>query len=232
MIVISATGGSGSSYVVKMFKKKYRWNVCIRPDGGSQKANKTVLSVWMERTKPFFPPPVGVEAFNQRQLFEAVYNGLKQHNTDKTMVMFMVWGGMGFLNDLAEKTIFLIRNPIFAFNSYSGGGWRAEGGQRRIKFVGAGGPNDRKWIDAFLGDFSFWLDGAKNALRAVREGKGRIVRYHRFKEDWEKIDNVPPVYKGFKCRDDMAKVERHLTCETIRYIEERTRDVWEQIEAL
>ncbi len=232
MIVISATGGSGSSYVVKKFKKKYKWAVCVRPDAGSQKINKTLLSVWKQRTKAFFPPPERVETFNDRQLFEAVYNGLKRFNTDKLMVMFMVWGGTGFLNDLPEKTIFLIRNPVFAFNSYSGGGWRAEGGQRRIRFVGADCPCDKKWIDAFLGNFSFWLDGAKNALRAVKEGKGRIVRYHRFKEDWEKIENVPPIYRGFKCRDDMAKVEKYLTPETISYIQQKTQDGWNQIEAL
>ncbi len=232
MLIISATGGSGSSFVVSRFKKKYKWNVCIRPDGGSQKSNHTVISIWKKRTCSFFPPPDGVETFNDRQLFEATYGGLKQTNNNKTMLMCMSWGGMGFLNDLSEKVIFLIRNPVFAFNSYSGGGWRSEGGQRRIKYAGASSPNDKMWIDAFLGDFSLWLKGAKNALRAAKEGRGVIVRCHRFKEDWKKIDNVPPVYKGFKQHDDINKVSKYLTQETINYIEDKTQYVWEQIKAL
>ena len=52
-------------------------------------------------------------------------------------------------NFLASRnfTLFcIVLNTVFAFNSYSGGGWRSEGGKRRIEYVGASGPNDKIWI--------------------------------------------------------------------------------------
>jgi hypothetical protein len=144
----------------------------------------------------------------------------------------MSWGGMGLLNEV-NNVIYLIRNPIFAFNSYSGGGWRSEGGKRRIKYVGASGPNDRKWIDAFFGDFSYWIDGAKNALKAKDKGIGHIVRYHKLTEDWKSLPmDLPPIYKGFECKDDISKVRGYLNDDTINYINNLTNNLWDKIDKL
>ena len=143
----------------------------------------------------------------------------------------MTWGGLGYLNNIQEKTIFLVRDPIFAFNSYSGGGWRKEGGQRRIKYVGAKGPNDKKWIDLWLGEFAHWRQGAIHAINSVKEGTGHLVRYHRFAEDWEKIEGVPPIHKNFKSKDEALKLQGFLSIDTIKYIREQTNDVWKEIKS-
>jgi len=145
------------------------------------------------------------------------------------MLLCMSWGGLGFLNNLEEKPIFLVRDPIFAFNSYSGGGWRKEGGARRIKYVGATGPNDMKWVNLWLNDFAFWINGAKNALNAHKEETGYIVRYHNFKNDWAKIPNVPPIHENFSSKDNIEKLQGFLTDNTISYIKDQTAEVWNSI---
>ena len=53
MIVISSTGGSASSFVSDQFSMN-RWGVCLRPDGGQQKATHTEKQIYDERTVPFF----------------------------------------------------------------------------------------------------------------------------------------------------------------------------------
>lgn len=231
MKIISSTGGSGSSFVAAQFEK-YHWDVCLRPDGGRQKATHTVEEIYVRRMRPFFRVNSPIEKHSQYELFQTAYHGLKKLRRKNLMLLCMSWGGMGYLNELKEETIFLLRDPIFAFNSYSGGGWRKEGGERRIKYVGASGPNDRKWIDAFLGDFSMWIDGAKNALQAHHNGTGHIVRYNRFVDDWKKIKGVPPIHNHFDSKDNLPGLEGFLTTSTIDYIKERTLDVWEQIESI
>ena len=231
MKIISSTGGSGSSFVAEQFGKM-GWHVCLRPDGGKQKATHTVEQIYMERTLPFYYSNIEGRQNTQRDLFNMAYEGLNALRWPNLMLLCMSWGGMGFLNNLPEKAIFLLRDPVFAYNSYSGGGWRKEGGQRRIKYVGAEGPNDKIWIDAFLGDFSMWIDGAKNGLQAHNDGTGHIVRYHKLTEDWKKIDNVPRVYEGFSAKDEEEKLEGFLTEETIDYIRKRTDDIWLTIDNL
>jgi hypothetical protein len=233
MIVISSTGGSGSSFVANQFKNS-QWTVCLRPDGGKQKATHTPSQIFHERMDHLIGGNTIYEKSTQKDMFETAYAGLKKLDHSKLMLLCMSWGGMGFLNEIEEKTIFLIRDPVFAFNSYSGGGWRLEGGQRRIKYVGATGPNDKKWIDAWMGDFSHWIDGAKYALKAQKEGKGYIVRYHNFREDWAKIPDVPPIHLNFNSKDAFAKIQDkgYLQIETIAYIKSKTKDVWDEIKAL
>jgi len=231
MKIISSTGGGGSSFVADQFQTN-KWVVCLRPDGGRQKATHTVKQVFLERTRPYFYIDVEDGKYSQRELFQITYEKLNALRWPNLMLLCMSWGGMGYLNDLEEKTIFLLRDPIFAFTSYSGGGWRKEGGARRIKYIGATGPNDKKWIHVFLGDFSMWLDGAKNALKAYESGSGHIVRYHNFVEDWQKIDGVPPVHENFDSKDDYKKLEGFLTEETIDYIKEKTNDVWDKIKQI
>ena len=226
MIIISATGGSGSSFLVSSFLKR-GWNVCARPDGGHQKLKHSVHSVWENRVKSFFDVPVDYRKMSQREMFDLTYDGLR--NKKKTVLLCMSWGGMGFLKEVKEKVIYLVRDPVFAFNSYSGGGWRDSGGERRIRYVGASDPNDKKWIDAFLGYFSLWKDGAKNAIKSCKSGKGHIVRYHRFKEDWRRIGGVHNVRYNFSCKDNNKKVIKHLTHDTIAYIKYKTKNIWSKI---
>ena len=44
-VSICATGGSGSSFLVDKFIDD-KWRVCIRPDGGHQKANITSFDIY------------------------------------------------------------------------------------------------------------------------------------------------------------------------------------------
>lgn len=233
MIVISSTGGSGSSFVADQFVK-HGHSVCLRPDGGKQKATHTPAQIFHERTVPLIGETKINDQSTQQEMFETAYTELKKIDNSNLMLLCMTWGGLGFLNDIEEKTIFLVRDPVFAFNSYSGGGWRLEGGQRRIKYAGARGPNDKKWIDTWMGNFSHWIDGAKYALKAVEEGKGHIVRYHNFKEDWSKIDNVPPIHMNFDSKDKLEKIQKkgYLDIGTVAYIKSETKDVWSEIQAL
>ena len=227
MVIISATGGSGSSFVADEFKKHY-WNVCLRPDGGHQKATHTPAQIFLERTRPFYTSWAKDE-HTQKEMFDQAYTNLRAKGWPNLMLLCMTWGGLGCLDDLDERVIFLVRDPIFAFNSYSGGGWRKEGGARRIKHVGATGPNDIRWINLWLNDFAFWIDGAKNALKAHNQDKGHIVRYHNFKQDWSKIPDVPPIHKDFSSKDNLEKLEGFLTQQTIDIIRHETAEVWDTI---
>jgi len=227
MVIISATGGSGSSFVADEFKKHY-WNVCLRPDGGHQKATHTPAQIFLERTRPFYAS-WAKDNSTQKEMFDQAHTNLKAKGWPNLMLLCMTWGGLGYLNNLENKTVFLVRDPIFAFNSYSGGGWRKEGGARRIKYVGATGPNDMKWVNLWLNDFAFWINGAQNALKAYNDGTGHIVRYHNFKEDWAKIPEVPPIHENFNSKDNPDKLQGFLTEGTIKYIREETAEVWNAI---
>ena len=232
MKIIRATGGSGSSFLAKRFEE-LGWYVCLRPDGGHQKFSKTKEQIFAARTKSFFSSEGIVDGVTQKEMFDVCYSNLQSfRHVEKTMLLCMTWGGLGYLNGLPEETIYLIRDPIFAFNSYSGGGWRAEGGKRRIAYLGATGPDDRKWIDLWLNDFALWKKGAENALRDYKDGLGHIVRYHSFAEDWGKLEGLPPVHRGYEPKDNIEKVISFLREETISYIREQTDDLWNEIKEL
>lgn len=231
MKIISSTGGSGSSFIADFFKNN-SWKVCLRPDGGKQKSTHTIHEIFLNRTKKFFKSEKNINELNLKQLFDNTYSNLNKINNQKIMLLCMSWGGLGYLNNLPEKTIFLVRDPIFAFNSYSGGGWRSAGGLRRIKYVNAKGPNDRMWIDAFLGNFSMWFDGANNALNAFKNNTGHIVRYNNLIEDWNKISDVPKLSNEFEAKDDIEKVKKYLNDDTLQYIKKRTQRIWGQIREL
>ena len=230
MVIISSVGGSGSSFVAEQFQR-YAWRVCLRPDGGGQKATHTEQQIFLERTRPFYSSWAD-ESASLEQMFKQAYVKLSGKNESNLMLLCMTWGGLGLLNLVKEKPIFLVRDPIFAFNSYSGGGWRSgaeSGGTRRIRYVEASGPNDKKWIDLWLGNFAYWIDTTNNAIRSIQENKGYIVRYHNFKEDWSKIPNVPPIHEEFSSKDDLKKLEGFLTQDTIDYIREKTDDIWNTV---
>ena len=140
MVLISSVGGSGSSFVANQFTK-HSWNVCLRPDGGGQKATHTEQQIFLERTRPFYTSWAD-EKSTHELMFKQAYVNLSKKNMPNLMLLCMTWGGLGFLNLANEKPIYLVRDPVFAFNSYSGGGWRKgsdSGGARRIKYVGATG---------------------------------------------------------------------------------------------
>ena len=228
MIVMSATGGSGSSVVASVFKHNDGWGFCKRPDGGRQKADVDPYKLWCGRVKPFISIP-------KRELTEEerCNHTIISLQARQVFILSMTWGGLGYLRNFPRtRVIYLIRDPVFAFISYSGGGWRPKGGKRRISHVGAEGPNDRKWIDAWLGDFALWLDTAKHALESYEEGISYIVRYHKLRDDWAQIPDVPPAPKDFKCKDNTEKLKGFLTQETVDYIRERTNPVWSQISQL
>jgi len=227
MNVISATGGSGSSFLYREFKKA-GWKICLRPDGGSQKNNCDPIEHYKDRTRGFLKDVDYM--LTEKGRCDLILDKLR--NKEKTMVLCMTWGGLGFLQD-EMAVIYLLRNPLYAFTSYSGGGWRKEGGEARIKKVGAKGPNDIRWVDAFFGWFSHWSNGARYALDAHNRGTGYIVRYDRLPDDWKKLPGrLPKVYKGFECKDDFNKVKRFLDTGTIDYIQEMTHDIWSTISKL
>lgn len=229
MLVLSSTGGSGSTFVLDQLRK-HGWQVCQRPDAGQQKVNNTLYSTWKVRTKEFMSEPDGLEQMSTEELFQYTYNQLKGQEHPKLAMLCLEWGGRGYLSQCkGDMVVYVVRDPVFAFNSYSGGTeWSGDKG-RRIRYVGASGPNDKVWVDAFFGSFSFWLSGAYHALQAAKFGKGHIVRYERFEEDWKRIGGLPPIYENFHCADSMEKVSSHLTLETIEYIREHTGYVWNQI---
>jgi hypothetical protein len=226
-VSICATGGSGSSFLVDKFIDD-KWRVCIRPDGGHQKANITSFDIYKKRTAHFFKTKLLFNA-TPEEMFEETYSQINEINNGKFMLMSMSWGGMGFYNNKDTKVIFLVRDPIYSFNSYSGGGWRSAGGERRINYVGATNANDKRWIDLWLNNFSYWKKGAEFALKAAKSGKGYLVRYHSFEEDWSLIPNVPPFHKDFKSSDNPDKYKKLLNDATIKYIRRQTDDIWTEI---
>ena len=104
MKIISSTGGGGSSFVADKFAEN-RWAVCLRPDGGQQKATHTEKQIYDERTAMFFKTRLQ-EKPTQKEMFLEAYSGLKKiphHISDNIMLLCMTWGGLGFLNDLEEN---------------------------------------------------------------------------------------------------------------------------------
>jgi len=203
MLIISATGGSGSTFVSSRFKKA-GWSVCLRPDVGSQKG--FVLDYFKKRTAKFFKSSPDI--YDDRELFELVYRHLKldkKTRKNKTMLMLMVWGGLGFLKDLPDKKIYIVRSPIFTYNSYIK--------PQHLERLGAKSKDDPKAVDAFFGWYSHWVEHYKNALE---DKDGYVVRYENFKKDWEKIPDVPPIHKDFVCKNDISKLT--LKQDTIDYI--------------
>jgi hypothetical protein len=227
LIIIASSGGSGSSFIVDKFIDN-KWRVCIRPDGGSQKLNHSIYEIYRQRTKFFFKSRLS-ENSTEKELCEETLRELKKINHGKIMLMSIAWGAKGLFNNKNVKTIYLVRDPVYSFNSYSGGGWRSEGGDRRIKYVGANGPNDKKWIDLWLNDFSYWKQGAEIALKNAKSGAGYLVRYHSFKEDWSKIPNAPPIHIDFLSKDSPEKYKGVLSSSTIDYLRDQTNDLWKDI---
>ena len=235
MLIISSMGGSGSTFVRDALKRK-GYEVCARPDAGRQKLNQTMLSTWGIRTQKFFHfNPI--ENITAENLFKETYTRLKTLETKgrKIALLLLEWGAMGFLQNLDERPVYIIRNPLFAFNSYSSGTAFNRDKGRRIKYAGGKDQNDPVWVDAFFGNFSLWLPNAENALKAVQRNKGFVVRYFKFEQDWKTVQealNVPDITGNFKCMNNIDLVHKHLSRETISYIKEKTDKIWNEILAL
>lgn len=230
MLIVSSMGGSGSTFVVNALRK-YGYKVCARPDAGRQKLNQTMLSTWRERVKPFFQyePHVDITA---EQLCHVTYEKLKEQDRGRTALVLLEWCAMGFLENRGEKPIYIVRDPLLNICSYSSGtSWSGDDG-KRIKFTGAKDHNDPIWIDAFFGPFSWWLANTQEALEAVRNNRGYVVRYYKFKEDWNKIPNVPSIADKFKCKNNLDVALNFFSEEAVSYIQSKTDDIWNEIKKL
>ncbi len=198
MLIISATGGSGSTFIASSFKKA-GWKVCLRPDVGSQKGFD--FSYYKKRTAPFFKTKL--KNYDDAKMFNEVYEHL--HGKEKTMLLLMTWGAMNFLKGLPETRIYVIRNPIFTYNSYIK--------EQHLERLGGKSKDDPKIIDAFFGNYSRWNDHYR---AAISDNPKYMVRYESFKEDWEKIPDVPPIYKRFEGKNNWDKIK--LKKKTLDYI--------------
>ncbi len=102
MVIISATGGSGSSFVADEFRRHF-WNVCLRPDGGHQKATHTPAQIFLERTRPFYTPWAN-DDFTQKEMFNQAYQNLKGLGLAKYNAFMYVLGWFGLFKQLRRKT--------------------------------------------------------------------------------------------------------------------------------
>ncbi len=230
LLVISSTGGSGSSYLIDQLILS-GFNVCVRPDGGEQKVNIDSFELYKKRTRKFFQTNLK-PGCNDSDMFNETIMNLNMKKRGRYALVCMNWGLKGFFSKLSEqmKPIYLVRNPLFAFNSYSGLGWRKDGGMRRIRGLGFDSPNDLGWVNAWLDDFAHWERGAQLALDSFNSGMGHLVRYHRMDEDFSVIPNFPTL-KKFYCKDTSTKITE-ISDETIDYIKLRTEELWKKIDSL
>ena len=228
---MSGTGGSGGTFICSRFRR-CGWKTCVRPDKINNPPGKVItketIKTYKNKTKGLFSLPSKIKKFTDEELFKVTYKELKHHKlSNKIMLFCMRWGGLGYLTQIKEKPIYVIRNPIFAFNSYSGGGWRIT--NRRVE--NAGGPI--RWADLWFGKVGMWISGTQYALDEYNKGKAYVVRYDRFKEDWLKIGKgVPPIYKNFVCKDKMSKVKKKFSSDVIDYVKAKTDSIWGEVEKI
>jgi len=230
LIILSSTGGGGSSFLVdELIRSGY--NVCVRPDGGEQKIGISSFEIYKNRTKDFFRTRLS-DGCDDLEMFNEAFVSLNSKKKGKYALVCMNWGLKGYFEKVSMdiKPFYLVRDPLFAFNSYSGNGWRSDGGQRRISGLGFESANDPRWVEAWLGEFAHWEKGAKVALLAHRSNRGHLLRYHSLREDASHT-NLLPKLENYKCGD----VEEKLTClssETKLLIREKTAKLWDEILSL
>jgi hypothetical protein len=224
MLIISATVGSGSSFIVDRFWRS-GWEVCARPDKYLRTHDSPLVSKeYSKRLSKFTKLPTDMKKLTNRQLCTLACNKLIATGKRKLLLVCMSWGGLGYLENIKAKIIYLIRHPLFAFNSYSGGGWRKT--DKRTKPY----TNLNDWADNWLTDKSHWIDHAKYAIEACKKGQAYIVKYESFKDDWKKIPlSLPPIYNNFKNKDDMEKVKKNIPTETINYLMDKVGKTWDEV---
>lgn len=229
MLIIAASGGSGSSWLGSTLFD-HGVHVCLRPDSGYQKPGRDMWEVAHRRLRAFMQYPR--ETFALDTFFSDVWAELR---TKPGVLLSMTWGGMGLLNTIPERCVWFLRHPVHSYNSFMGGGWRDAGGQRRIKALGGKDANDPVVVDAFLGHFSHWLDMATYALEMHYKRGDYIVRYDRFADDWPACADacgLPNIVRDFRNKNDWCKVERYLQGNTIARIMREGSAVWDKIQAL
>ena len=234
MIVMSGTRGSGGTFICSRVGR-YGWLTCIRPDKINNPPGKVIegktIRTYKSKTRAFFRLPSKIKRFTDKELFKVTYKELKHHKLSNKIMLFCTrWGGFGYLTQIEEKPIYVVRNPVFAFNSDSGGGWRIKKG--RVEHIKqAGGPI--KWAELWFGEVGLWMAGTQYALDEYKKGKAYVVRYNRFEEDWLKIGkSVPPIYKDFVCKDEISRVKEKFSIDVIDYIKAKTDSLWEEIEKI
>ncbi len=127
------------------------------------------------------------------------------------------WGEYGILAELDIPTIYIIRDPFNSLVSHSKSVRHGADYKRR----GLTDVNSKEWIDAYLsGPHHYWIGFCEAALR---HRDATIVRYHRFADDWAKVNGLPNISAGFKYKEN--DVTATLNAESRSYIYECTRDV-------
>lgn len=224
MIIVTATGGSGSSFIRHEFKE-YGWDVCKRPDKIGNE------DVFCDRIKSLMRVPKSAPQMDDGEKFEYIKDRIGYKS--KKLLLSWEWGAKGMYRGYSPKPIYMFRDPVFTLNSFSGGGWYPKVRDGRIREAGCSTANSAEWVDAFFGRYGLWEDLARVAIEEVSHGLAHILRYDRFESDWKRIDYfVPPIYKSFDCKDDMDKVRKFLTDDTIEYIRERAGELWRDIQEL
>ena len=184
----------------------------MRPDKG-------IKSEWRMMKLKLEQIGVGPDALKRKSTKERAAGVLKKlrqlPKQSKVALITIRWGNMGLYKD--EPVIYMIRNPLYAYVSFSGGGWLKQNIEH-LRFTGTLDPNCRKWIDAWLGDRWLWKSGAEVALSAYEDGVGTIVRYNKFKTDWPKT-GMPAIHHGFKSHDTLGFISRrkgkHISCSIV-----------------
>ena len=225
-VIVASAGGCGSSFLIGELLRQ-GFAVCIRPDGGANKIGVDPFEVYKSRTRLFYRTKL-CAASSEKERAEECLRELSKLSR-KVALVSMRWGYLGLFRELDREMElrFLVRNPLFAFMSYSGLGWRSEGGLKRVAGVGAQDYTDRAWIDAWLGDFGNWLEGAGEAMRYIKEKPGnesKVALYHKFQNHFDDLITVD----GFRFSDSEEKLSV-LDAQTRLYIERRTSELWSEL---
>lgn len=224
MLTVSACGGSGSSFLI-WCAKKHGWRVCKRPDKPGVNANQ----IYRTRMEPFGYPKGWKEMYASQRAAATVKYLSKHKHSKRVMLLCMSWGHRGHLEN--SGAVHLIRHPVHAYVSYSGGGWLPQN-RGNLSYVGATSPDDPKWIDAWLYEHSAWVPGAMHALDAWEKGTGHIVRYDHFVDDWARLPmprfEIAKHYRG--CSDDWEKTLSYIHHETVDRIMKKAEPLWKAIQ--
>lgn len=131
------------------------------------------------------------------------------------------WAEYGIFKQLQVETVYVIRDPFNSLISHS----KAVRHRKDYRRRGLRDINTQAWIDAYLsGPHHYWIDFARTALE---HGNATIVRYHRFAEDWQKVEGLPNIAAEFTYQEnDVAGI---LSPESITYIHAKTREVCKKL---
>ncbi len=131
------------------------------------------------------------------------------------------WGEFGILKEIGVKTIYLIRDPYNSIISHSTFHRHQKDYLRR----GLKDINTKECIDTYLkGPHHYWIYHAKTALT---HKNAIIIRYNKFKEDWQKIKDLPDISHGFKYSEN--NIKKIFTKESIQYIYEQTHEICDKL---